>query len=458
MQKIVVIGAGPVGLATVTALQDMELDASISLLDPFMDYSKAEEFGDDFSGKVKTKFNSSGMYQYPEKYVLRDKRYPIHLSSTFGGLSTVWGAGLDFDVTSLEEKFDPNILNESVGLVKQIFPKENGSRVVSQKSQQLLKSSKAKQAIREKSLLAIDWDKCTYCGKCLTGCPNDAIWDSRQQTLKRLSTGVKRIEGFAVALKYEEDESITIEVEFEGRIRRVTADLCFVASGPVASSALLQRSKIFPRSIQLMETRISYMVFLTPNFARKRDTQDFSASQIFVKDKLETAPVKLWMSLFDGTNELREKSKRYLHGFERLVPMFLFKQVMIGIHYLPTYLSGSILLNFEDTKSEVKHLEPDANRKGMTKKYLRTIRKLVRDRRLIPLTFLSHHGQIGSSFHVGVVNVGGRKLLDDRGSPKGIKNVHVVDSSSLPSLEVGPITALAMINAVATVKTLFNSQ
>ena len=113
---------------------------------------------------------------------------------------------------------------------------------------------------------------------------------------------------------------------------------------------------------------------------------------------------------------------------------------MIGIQFLPRHLSGSVLLNFEGTKSKVKLLEPDADSASLTKKHLRNFRKPVREHRLFPLSFLSYHG---------VASVGGRKLLDDRGSPQG-KNVYFLESSSFLGLELAPTTALLMTNTFAT--------
>jgi NADPH-dependent 2,4-dienoyl-CoA reductase/sulfur reductase-like enzyme len=112
-----VIGAGPVGLAA--ARQAIDLRCKVELIDPWVMSQKSSL--DKRVGKKKTRFGSADMYDYPKKFIEAPLFDDVPISSVVGGLSTVWGAGLDFNYDKINSDYSEMDMRESEKLVRSIF-------------------------------------------------------------------------------------------------------------------------------------------------------------------------------------------------------------------------------------------------------------------------------------------------------------------------------------------------
>ena len=452
--KIAVIGSGPTGLSTLAALSEFEYE--ITLYDPLIEVEELENFegANQVISSLKSHFGKTGMYSYPNDLIENFQGYPIHLSGVIGGLSTVWGAGLDMDSESLNSKFSASSLDFGARVARSILPSRDEHRTIGKRFNVLIQDTH-KRTHKVKvvpSNLAIDWSKCTYCGSCLTGCPTGAIWNAADQVKSRILSGLRTEKGFVERIQTTNSGQVGLLIRGQSEFQ--IYDKCFVACGPIATVGLLQRSGVFPEKVILNETNIVYTPFFAPN-RTKEPGLNFSASQAFLVKPGSKKNGKVWVSLFELSAEVKEKAKKYLYGLESLLPKNFLAQFLVGIHYLPQSLSGNIWVSYDGFKSRVSPSRPGYKSKFKTLFYLIRFLSEITFKRIYPIPFFSRLGEVGGSYHLGVVrNVEGDFLLDKVGQPQSVPNLHVVDSSSLLYLEPGPITALVMINAAATVHTV----
>ena len=125
--------------------------------------------------------------------------------------------------------------------------------------------------------------------------------------------------------------------------------------------------------------------------------------------------------------------------------------MMVAIGYIDGDDSPSIKMNLLEDGS----LFSDLNLTGKSYKerdqvIKRSIKRLsvnIRKHGLIPLPFLAQIAVPGEGVHFGSsIPMGNNSDL--LGRPVGSKNIHVVDSSVLPSIAPGPITFTVMANAM----------
>lgn len=453
---VAVIGAGATGYATLMALK--KYDVRTILVDPWQEWLDIDLDGES-SLNLKTTFGSRAMYEYPRNLVSIDSDQIAHLTATIGGLTSVWGAGLDFSTSVLQSKFSVKELEKARKSVEDLFGNNSTSRKITKRNLQLVKTynhASTKDLELSVSDLAIDWDKCTFCGQCLTGCPTGAIWDAGTKLREIFDTKTSLSRGFAKTLEQNPDGTIKISVQNERELQQITVDRCFVACGPIASAALFQRSGLIPKTIIMDETRICYLPIIDLS-KNTHNRLNFTAAQYFLKSKEGKGVNEIWMSLFESSQYIRDKAHKYLKGAERLIPNFLWNKLLVGITYLPVDLSNKLEVSFNGEKSELKYFDDLKKDRREIRDYLIDLATRLRNKFFFPLTLFRQLGEPGASFHVGVAkNLDGISCVNDNGAIRGTEKIYSVDSFSLPQLPLGPITALTMINSIATVNRAFS--
>jgi choline dehydrogenase-like flavoprotein len=86
-------------------------------------------------------------------------------------------------------------------------------------------------------------------------------------------------------------------------------------------------------------------------------------------------------------------------------------------------------------------------RRQFIKETIKQLAKFTSKKGLVPLKFLTQIALPGEGVHSGAWLPMGQKS-DLLGRPFSSKNIHVVDSSILPSIAPGPITFTVMANAM----------
>jgi choline dehydrogenase-like flavoprotein len=126
-------------------------------------------------------------------------------------------------------------------------------------------------------------------------------------------------------------------------------------------------------------------------------------------------------------------------------------RMMVAIGYLDGVDSPSIRMRLLDDGSLSSDIAPFAksskDRNEVIKLSIKRLSKYTRKCGLIPIPFLTQIAVPGEGVHFGSWIPMGDKS-DLLGRPIGSKNIHVVDSSVLPTIAPGPITFTVMANAM----------
>lgn len=471
--RVAVVGAGPIGLIATQSI--LEMGYEVDLINPsqFNDPSpNNSHFENKSTGALakKTKFGSAHMYQYPETLISRDANSDYPLSSAIGGLSTVWGANTWFpapEELNLHKEFHADYL-EAEREITQVLslmgsqelgqnfnqpisgetPLSHRFREISRKS--VLKSGSP---YLGSSLLAVDETGCIKCGSCLTGCPQRVIFSADDNWESLLAhPKVKSITAYA--LKILNDKRVQCSTNGEIFVTE-PYDFIFVACGAIATTALLQRSKLIPTTAFLHDTQVIYFPFFT--FHKKDPGQSkFTLAQLFYR----SSEIKngVHVSIYETSSELPKRAIAQFGNLARLIPTFAWNRIVAGIGFLPPEISGRLKISTNDGLSTVVEI-PSALSKREVIRWLKNEFVGFRKSGLHPLTIGMQIPNVGASYHVGALHdEEGEFLLAPNGEVKRLDGVYVIDSASLPRIPVGPITVSAMINAKRIVSKIFKGQ
>jgi len=449
-KKVAIIGAGPTGY--IAALTALKLGYKVELIDPWIFAEPSPN--EDIDVGVKTRFGSSKMHYYPPEYVGNDNSLTIAATSVVGGFTTIWGAGLSFDKDCFKKEYDDDQINLAEISVREVFQGFDGPHFVSKRFMKLL--SKRNNGF-SMSQLAISASRCNLSGKCMTGCPETAIWSCEPQWKELVQSQITLQKGFAKTLE-EVDNHVHVAVESEKKVEIHKYDYVLVACGAVASASLGQRSGLFPESIEIGETAISYMPIVLLNQIKPYVESRFTLSQVFYSKSTSRENQRIWLSLFEASSFLKEQAELKLGKKFSLIPNRLWGYLGVGIHYSPELLSNKMILDFREGVSVVSVKDAP---KRLNRYFWKIFQKIGLDfcrNGILIYPNLRIKGQAGGSYHLGHLTCGGKNLLDTDGKARSDSRVSFVDSLSLSELPTGPITAIAMMNAwLKTISLLTNN-
>ena len=285
--------------------------------------------------------------------------------------------------------------------------------------------------------MAVDPTKCTMCGKCLTGCPENAIWFAGDEWAKIV--GVSFVDKFRVQKISTTDGLLTA---YSSTGSTVIAEVIFLAAGPIATSQILMRSNFISNSVSFDDSQAVFFPAL--RIAVRENQKSFALSQISAKASLLSGE-SVYIQLYPDSRNLVESIKMHRASIGKMISKiwaFLSPWIATGIWYIGPDSSPKLLLAMtEDNKFELSSglSDKNNNRKSL---YREVSRKILNDFRIFPLFFLGKVSEPGESYHFGA----SKEILAFNTSPM-FRNIRVVDASSLPHIEAGPITSLVMQNA-----------
>jgi hypothetical protein len=128
------------------------------------------------------------------------------------------------------------------------------------------------------------------------------------------------------------------------------------------------------------------------------------------------------------------------------LPRGLFRWILPVIGFLPEHHSQKITLKFDGSSTEIQ--VPPLSKKSLLFNFifLKNFLSFIR-LRILHIPFTLKFSNAGASYHLGKLQKDGKMLLDNLGQPRGGSGIHVVDSSSLQSIQPGPITVFSMFNS-----------
>jgi len=303
---------------------------------------------------------------------------------------------------------------------------------------------------------------CVYCGECMYGCTQDAIYSTRH-TLRELKKNplFEYLPGFRVDQLSEHAEGVTINAYHVNDRSNVTftGKKVFLAAGVIMSTHLLTKSL---SQLKEMELHISdSQHFLLPSimfrhFKGLHKKPSLSISQLFyeiIRPDFFNESVHLqlhtYINLYENEFEKKIKFLKNIRG--ALYP--LYERLIVLQGYLPAGISGSISarLNPQNEKLIVKGNQHDDSL-YYVKKIIRLFTQNAFRLGFMPLIPACRMSQVGVSNHYGGNFPMKKNPLrpnesDCFGSPFGMKRIHVVDACVLPSIQAQSVTLTSMANA-----------
>jgi len=452
-KKILVVGTGPSSFAFLKAIID-EQKCKIDLID-----SSSYTIYENQECVFKNKFSGSRM-PVDEKQLDSDKL----ISNHFGGFSTFWGGTFDNPSEDIFEKYsnlDINLkfyLEEIDKIVPQINKLENfkdsnsksgviNTKTLNQFNKQgfIVKDSNIAVSMETINLRNQNDKKCTICKGYEWSCKPDTIWNSKLFIKKLIETkqisysencileSFKEIKGKVICkIKIEND---TVEKEY---------DKLIIACGPAGTSKIFLKSKLF-NEIVIKSSDLIQIPFIKffKSYKKKDSFADlFSYIQIMKNSA--------YSQIYFFSNQVLMLSSNTI-SFSKLlkyVPDILLSFSGGIFIYLDTRISSKIKYSIKDEEVVITKIDNNIKQKNLI---LNSFRKKLLRIKIILLPFLKKEFLFGTSYHLGSqfpISLTSNKFSSDKlGRVGKCENVHVIDSSVLPDVNIGPVTKLIMANS-----------
>ena len=431
--KYAIVGTGPSALATALALNNSQ--NQVDVFDSWIELDQIKNANLLYPElELKTRFGTDLMYKSPSNSInLNLSSRPI--SSVFGGLSTVWGAGVSEDYLQTLSQFSANEVKDALLEIKRHMPISRESHPISRRLEKLTKDFKSSHYSINPSDLAYYPEKCARSGMCMVGCKESAIWSTIPIWRNiLLNPNFQKITGI---VEYINGNIVKI-MECDNRLYG-PYDHIFIGAGPISSSHIMQKSKLYPEVVYLEETSIKYNPIVT---FQKYSKTNFNLAQVFIKSRKNH---NFWMSVYESSDFISEKIQKIFNKFKMELPNLLIKRILVGISYSDSLRSPKIEIAFKNNTSYVHGIKQ--SKKKIEFESLSLVFELLKCG-FIFFPFLARSGKPGASYHIGKVSDHeGDFLLDHLGRVVLNQKISIVDSSALRNLPRGPITLLTMVNA-----------
>ena len=453
MLRIAIIGSGASALASVEAALSLDKSIAITLIDPWRklptEVIPKTEINPAQLAK-KSRFGSLAMYDYPLDLVQINTNLHVPLSSTVGGLTSVWGANSIVPSTDFLSKYIYGSVSDSINWVKDYCNLTKLSELsdsedffISGRFKRIISKYKPDNDLELSSAtLALEASRCSRNGRCLSGCGENAIYSAEARIIELVENrNISLRAGFAEKILVSSDSKFSIILLGENDMSNSveTYDKVFVACGAIGTCSLLQRSGLMPDEVQLRDTQVFYVPFFIRYRERPRKSS-FELTQLFLRRHQS-----LHISIYEFSEHYLARARILIGPLVRLVPLKIWKHIVAGIGFIDSEHSGLLNLKYFAGKTEVTQMQNKKTKK-MVASQLKSITKIVAKLGLFRIPFLTQIGNVGASYHIGAVASAGQALIGTGG--KLLKNesieLYVVDSAGLYNLPIGPITTTVM--------------
>jgi ferredoxin len=468
--RLCIIGSGPTAAAVATFISNNNMfpyvfDSGIKV--------KKNSTNQLEYGYLKKWFDSSDMYIQPKiSNLFFDKKVKVRPSFSQGGLSTVWGATFSsfrkFDNwNSIPSNDDNNFINKLVENSTNNLRIGEGvkSLKADSRSEKLLNNFLENKIENgyfvESATLAINSnkeseEKCIYCSKCLTGCPANSIWNSYKQIelLARNNKINYVCDRFVYSLSEQGGQVSIRSLDSHGKTFIDIFDKVILASGAIGTAQILINSGI-RNQLRIFDTPTAFSGILENPLRhneRKNETYSHSLSQFWFFSKSSNSMHQVYPP--SNYNEIKIMNLLRI----KKDPFKIVKSISNFIHPLVSYFKPDNT-EYLDMKRQGSDIELSATtNRLLRKKFQNEILRLNRYLKAIDYRVPKISIRIlpvGLGYHYGASLSEGFEV-DSTGLLKGATNIHIVDSSVLQNLEVGPITQTVMANAVKLMRNLIN--
>ena len=306
---------------------------------------------------------------------------------------------------------------------------------------------------------------CVYCGMCMYGCPYGYIYSS-ENSLSRLKQ--------AGDFRYQPDVIVRTVQESADRVKicgyhRVTreplefeAERVYLAGGVIPTTGILLRSlEAYDRPVQIKDSHYFLLpVALFKRIPNVRHEPLHALSQLYVEIRdPKVSPHTVHLQVYSYSDLIGRTISGALEPFAKWLP-FLARELEGRLLLIQGYLHSAESSQIRATlrrnpagRNDTLSLQAEASPLARTVVH-RVVRKLLgQSHRLgvVPLPMLLQMNKSGRSFHAGgsfPMRANPNAFETDLcGRPAGLRRVHAVDATILPSIPATTITLTVMANA-----------
>jgi len=456
----VVIGSGPSGYAAALGIihagrVPIVVDFG---LDPQFDSATLSQAS---TIAMKGEESRARVFQYPRTWLSSRDGAQLPASSARGGLSNIWGAGILVrsrqDMPELGPVYDGIAAGYSALLSNMDvvgtrdrtsvrFPWIEGTTAGPQSTRYASIVDRL-QTERDgvlfgHSRLALRARDCIRCGRCLTGCPEHLFFSAGEEIAKLAADGKCRLVTGPVARIVPADGLARLEMINDA----ILCERVYVAAGPIATPALLQRSGLAPETIRVRDSAVFYAGFVNSNRVHG-DESTYTASQAMAFSEV-SGPTDFQLSFYDSNPEYAERLAALSPTLGRLLrrASSIGTRVNAAIGFLDSSVSGSLLLRHVSGRTWVSR-EPNG---GAWRRAVAVTRRVNAQTSRVGLHAIPGVVLVpgpGSGYHSGAGLPMGGSHVTFAGRLSAAPVVRIVDATCLPKVWAGSHTFTAMANA-----------
>ena len=450
--------------------------------------------GDDQSsrhGSIHSKMTYGSEYPYDdvgEPLVAERSRSPFHYSMARGGLSNVWGAsilpartrdmeGWPVSAEDLEEHYRAVLeFMPSTGVrdeLEELLPAHVRTERPLTQSRQiadlLADLRKRRLGLRKagihfgRSRVAVEAERCVYCGLCLYGCPYSLIYSSAQTLQRLIADGlVDYRPGHVVERLEAAGNGVIVHArDASGSAVRLDARRVFVGAGVVPSAWIALNSLgAFDEPVTMLDSQ--YFIFPFFRFFRTRGVDReplVSLVQAFLEiDDPRVSRHLVHVEVFSYSDFLKRALMATPLRFvlwNRWMQAQMFDRLLVLQCFLHSDDSSRLTLRLgRDAQGRPKLEIKGAVERGAYWSSVKAGLKLAANGLKlggVPVVPAMQFAEPGRSYHSGgtfpMRRSPGRLETDVLGQFPSLPRVHFVDASVFPSIPATTITLTVMANA-----------
>lgn len=417
-------------------------------------------------GKLATKGvqRSLTAFSYPRDLVSCVDGRHLPLSSLRGGLGELWGAGIlhrRYGEISLDASVREAIESAQIRLANEFFPSgtndQSSSRFIlsegsspTPQSRRYSKIFESLQQVESPQVLfgmpRIAFSRpvptCTRCGLCRSGCPEGLFFSPKTAIEKLVRDGMlELIEGPVLCIS---PQNSFVNVQLPSR--EIQAEKVLISAGPIATPALLQRSKLLRDEITVCDSAVFYGMFL--NRERANGDELAFASSHMVAFPAAAGVDDFQLAFYESHDELTERIATHLRLPRDLcrIPKIVQLRLNPVIGFLGSAQSGKLRLIHRANQTMVSR-EANTETIESARSVIRKVSAVTKGFGLWSSPRLLSLPGVGVGYHSGASLPVGGEDVDLDGRLRSHPNILITDASSLVDIPAGSHTFLAMANA-----------
>ena len=242
------------------------------------------------------------------------------------------------------------------------------------------------------------------------------------------------------------DERVVVQaVDKNGIVNVFTGKRLILAAGPIGTAQILVQSKIL-KSLEVLDCPTAFGGFVTLNRKSSNSVNSSMNSQWWAQEKDVGG---LFAQFYQPSvlNQSRIHSELPIFLRLKVISRWLASHTVPIVIYSPQTNAESLRITKNSADEITIESNPSVEMRAEFKSRLKDLAKLLRKAGFIAAPAGFRIANTGSGFHSGC-SLPLNKRTSRLGCLPGLDRIHIVDTSVLPHLKVGPITTIAMLNAI----------